>query len=45
MQLKSAANPKAVAQRIVNNGGLKVLDDALKKYPTESDNPNLIIRI
>eukprot|EP01084_Bolivina_argentea_P306809 530233_1 len=35
--LKSAANPRAVAQRIVKNGGLKVLESALKKYPNNPD--------
>merc|ERR550539_1097247 len=31
--LKSAADPKAVAQRIVKKGGLKYLENALKKFP------------
>jgi len=40
--LKSAPDPRATAQRIVQNGGLKVLEDALKKYP---NNPDLCEKI
>ena len=40
--LKSAENPRAVAQRIVKNGGLKTLESALKKYP---NNPDLCEKI
>ena len=42
--LKSSANPRAVAQRIVKNGGLKVLESALKKYPNNPDLCHGIVR-
>merc|ERR1719295_1081754 len=42
--LTSAADPRAVAQRIVKNGGLKVLEDALKKYPNNPDLCESIVR-
>eukprot|EP01083_Nonionella_stella_P080781 222104_1 len=42
--LKSSDNPKAVAQRIVKNGGLKVLESALKKYPNNPDLCESIIK-
>ncbi len=35
---------KAVAQRIVQNGGLKVLEQALKKYPNNPDLCESIIK-
>lgn len=42
--LKSATDPKAVAQRIVKNGGLKVLESALKKYPNNPDLCHSIVK-
>eukprot|EP01084_Bolivina_argentea_P226402 382452_1 len=42
--LSSADNPQAVARRIVQNGGLKVLESALKKYPNNPDLCHSIIR-
>ncbi len=42
--LKSSNNPKAAAQRIVKNDGLKVVESALKKYPNNSDLCESIIK-
>merc|ERR1719295_1607454 len=42
--LKSASDPKAVAGRIVKNGGLKVLENALKKFPNNPDLCHSIVR-
>jgi len=35
--LKNSSDPRSVAQRVVKNGGLQILESTLKKYPNNPD--------